>query len=869
MQELSTQSGVSGYGLLYGPSGTATQTVSKRKYGSPAIRKDTQLVLSKNSRLSQACDRCRMKKIKCDGARPSCAACNKVGFQCRHSDTLSRRGTPKNYTEALEKEVVRLQKLVAETQTKPCSKMTSLEPAQCSSKAPPAVKDSRPSPFLELPFINDTFHLYENRIVGDGQFIGHATWNVLVDSTSELATDVLPNEDDWLLRYLIQQFQLSHDLIPTVLLSKYHNDAILCGKQIRKSTAYFLETSMALVPILNSRSWPHELVKVPHSRTVHPAVLLANLLICQWKWSCFSDDALFTATKIVCLNSTQPLLRLQCLLLAAFYFMGTPGAALLTKTSTAPFASQLLKLAYGEMTNMGLFINSHRLTPVHTSSNLNHTERLITFWCFQFLDSWWTLIQGIPKTNFTGDEFLPPKISALNNPKLKPFELLLDFVFGCLDGCNLLKALSRGGSSHMVYLLETFRKQLVHFNLYHDSKDDDALNLFTSVTKLDQPLATEIQLTLFYLVVSLLAHVQSYNAALAKKVTFEAQHINAEPSIPVDESSQREKSSRVLTTQRENAYEILMLYYFVMVDSTDSKPVAPSQLKPLHFLPCDNLGVIKLCLQILASWASSKLTKSSPDYDTIFQRCQCIVDAWCNIWYFDETEDELLVRLQKIFQFNLRTPLQKKAQTFDKLLYLHSVKLQNRRILIQNQFSDAASKEHVEDPFNSLYGVDGMAMQLPTSETISALFNPLAMQEEDEGYAEDDDEDDEPFLEISLGRRKQLYPKQDTVSHPQFEHSRSSSLFDNRQSAPISKRFSIDVKDQQAGSNGVREKDGFLKNRMGLNEKWPSDHYLLVQDLQKPSPAVGTPRSLADLLCPSTDVVAPAQTNESSKVPIN
>ncbi|CEP63618.1 Sip4p LALA0_S08e06744g [Lachancea lanzarotensis] len=863
MQEMSSESGA-----VYGPVGTATQTASKRKYGSPAIRKDTQLLLSKNSRLSQACDRCRMKKIKCDGATPSCAACTKVGFQCRHSDTLSRRGTPKNYTEALEKEVVRLQQLVAETKTKPTLKIINEEPTRCSPKSPP-IKDSRPNAFLELPFINDTFHQYENRIMGDGQFMGHATWDVLANSTSDLSIDVLPDEDDWLSRYLIQQFQLSHDLIPTVLLSKYHNDAILCGKQIRRCTAHFLETSMALVPVLNSSSWANELARVPHSKSVHPTVLLANILICQWKWSCFSDDALFTASKIVCLNSSQPLHRLQCLLLAAFYFMGTPSAALLTKTSTAPFASQLLKLAYGEMTNMGLYVNSHRLNPVHSSANLNHTERLTTFWCFQFLDSWWTLIQGVPKTNFTSDEFSPPKLSALNNPKLKPFELLLDFIFGCLDGCNLLKAISRGGSSHMVYLLETFRKRMVHFNLYHDLNEDDLPNLFDSVTKLDQPLATEIQLTLFYLVVSLLAHIQSFDAALAKKVTFQPQQDNMEPSVPVNNSDCRERSFRILATQRENAYEILTLYYFVMVDSSDSKPVAPSQLKPLHFLPCDNLGVIKLCLQTLAAWASSKLAKGSPDYDTIFQRCQRTVDAWCSIWYLDEPGDELLTRLQKIFQFNLQTPLQKKNQRFDKLLYLHSVKLQNRRILKQNQFSDTASKTQLEDPFNSLYGMDGITMQVPTSETISALFNPIAMQEEDEGYAEDDDEDDEPFLEIPISKRRQPYLKHDTVPNPEFEHSRSSSLFDNRQSAPISKRFSIDGNGQQTDVNVLRKKDDSLKSRMGLGDKWPSEHYLLVQELQKPSPAVGTPRSLADLLCPSTEVVIPAQANKSSQVPIN
>ncbi|SCU78707.1 LAME_0A05446g1_1 [Lachancea meyersii CBS 8951] len=880
---MSSDQAVSGYGVLYGPGPgpcpgpvvpPASRT-SKRKYGSPSVRKDTQLLLSKNARLSQACDRCRMKKIKCDGAKPSCSACTKVGFKCRHSDMLSRRGTPKNYTESLEKEVVRLQKLLDETQNSSPAAVPVPEPAKCPVKQTTASK-AKSSPFFELPFINDTFHLHENRVTSDGQFIGHATWNVLTSSTSDLSMDVLPNEDDWLLRYLVRQFQLSQDRIPAVLLSKFQNDAILCGKRIQKCTTHFLETSMALIPILNSASWSNDLARIPHTKVVHPAVLLANLLICQWKWSCFSDDSLFTATKIVCLNSSQPLLRLQTLLLAAFYFMGTSGATLLTKCSTAPFASHLLKIAYAEMVNLGLYINSHRLTPVQSHVALNHTERLTTFWCFQFLDSWWTLIQGAPKTNFTSDEFLPPKLSALGNPRLKPFELLLDFVFGCLDGCNLLKAVSQGANTYMVYLLETFRKQLVHFNLYHGLTDHEVHALSTLGTKLDQPLSTEIQITLYYLVVSLFTHAQSFEVVVTKRVTFESDQkdnleLKDDTDFSVKKSDLRKHISRTLISQRDNAYEILTLYYLVMVDIGDSKVMSPVQLKTLHLLPCDNLSLLKVCLGTLASWASSKYAKDEPDYELTFNKCQCIVQAWCNIWYFDETEDELVTRLQKVFQFTLSIAPQKEGQVMDKLLYLHSAKLQYRRALMQNQYGDTSINGNVEEPFNNIYGVDNMAMRVPTLETINALFNPLAMQEEDEGYAEDDDEDDEPFLELPLFKRRQPFQKQviaQPQQPPQPQQQRSSSLFDHRQPGPIPRRISGDGKQQSDELNALPKEDDSIKGRIGFGEKWPNEHYLLVQDLQKPSPAVGTPRSLADLLCPSSEVSMPTKLNDSSNLSI-
>lgn len=55
-------------------------------------------------RVSQACDRCRIKKIKCNGLTP-CLNCSKIGFDCKTSDKLTRRAFPKGYTENLERRI--------------------------------------------------------------------------------------------------------------------------------------------------------------------------------------------------------------------------------------------------------------------------------------------------------------------------------------------------------------------------------------------------------------------------------------------------------------------------------------------------------------------------------------------------------------------------------------------------------------------------------------------------------------------------------------------------------------------------------------------------------------------------------------------
>jgi hypothetical protein len=69
---------------------------------------------SAQSRIAQACDRCRSKKIRCDGIRPCCSQCSNVGFECKTSDKLSRRAFPRGYTESLEERVRSLEGEVRE-----------------------------------------------------------------------------------------------------------------------------------------------------------------------------------------------------------------------------------------------------------------------------------------------------------------------------------------------------------------------------------------------------------------------------------------------------------------------------------------------------------------------------------------------------------------------------------------------------------------------------------------------------------------------------------------------------------------------------------------------------------------------------------
>ncbi|KAJ5489226.1 Quinic acid utilization activator [Penicillium diatomitis] len=58
--------------------------------------------LPKRQRVSRACDNCRSKKDKCDGAQPVCSTCASLGRQCTYKANPKKRGLPTGYIRSLE-----------------------------------------------------------------------------------------------------------------------------------------------------------------------------------------------------------------------------------------------------------------------------------------------------------------------------------------------------------------------------------------------------------------------------------------------------------------------------------------------------------------------------------------------------------------------------------------------------------------------------------------------------------------------------------------------------------------------------------------------------------------------------------------------
>ncbi|KAI9484563.1 fungal-specific transcription factor domain-containing protein [Zychaea mexicana] len=68
--------------------------------------------ITKRQRVSKACEQCRRKKVKCDGASPLCSNCVALDIQCTYKESTRKRGPPKGYIEAIEGRLHRLEALL-------------------------------------------------------------------------------------------------------------------------------------------------------------------------------------------------------------------------------------------------------------------------------------------------------------------------------------------------------------------------------------------------------------------------------------------------------------------------------------------------------------------------------------------------------------------------------------------------------------------------------------------------------------------------------------------------------------------------------------------------------------------------------------
>lgn len=75
------------------------------------LKNDTK---NRRIRLQRACDICRRKKIRCDGAQmpDRCSNCIALGFECSYVEPAKKRGPPRGYVESMEVRIEKMERLL-------------------------------------------------------------------------------------------------------------------------------------------------------------------------------------------------------------------------------------------------------------------------------------------------------------------------------------------------------------------------------------------------------------------------------------------------------------------------------------------------------------------------------------------------------------------------------------------------------------------------------------------------------------------------------------------------------------------------------------------------------------------------------------
>ena len=69
------------------------------------------------SRLKRtACILCRKRKLKCDGARPACATCSRLGHDCKYDEVRKKSGPKRGYVKALEARLAQVETMLKTTE---------------------------------------------------------------------------------------------------------------------------------------------------------------------------------------------------------------------------------------------------------------------------------------------------------------------------------------------------------------------------------------------------------------------------------------------------------------------------------------------------------------------------------------------------------------------------------------------------------------------------------------------------------------------------------------------------------------------------------------------------------------------------------
>ncbi|KAF2222002.1 fungal-specific transcription factor domain-containing protein [Elsinoe ampelina] len=360
-------------------------------------------------RIAQACDRCRSKKIRCDGIRPCCTQCANVGFECKTSDKLSRRAFPRGYTESLEERVrvleteVRELKDLLDEKDEKIDMLTRIHPHRHSppSQLPsPKASISAPSSGGASPQAVDdvTFTVQQSPYLtadgsDDSYFVGTSSASSFLESFKQKvqekgrsSTDVKPSN---LLKTAAKQNAKSISAVLSPLQSR-PPPRLVSDQYVN----IFFQEWAPLFPVLHRPTFLglyEQFTSSPETITDKKSIAqlylvfgLAALSQNSQQASEVSSFELQWQSALQQVQTEQSLATLQCLLLAQLFCMQKGDCAqLLTYKALAVSLSARLGL--------------HQSQKRYAFGTLTCETRKKVFWTLYTLDNFSAVILGLPK----------------------------------------------------------------------------------------------------------------------------------------------------------------------------------------------------------------------------------------------------------------------------------------------------------------------------------------------------------------------------------------------------------------------------------------------------------------------------------------
>lgn len=471
------------------------------------------------TRTSQACDRCRIKKIKCDGKVPSCSNCIAIGFNCKTSDKLTRRAFPRGYTESLEKNLISLQNensnLLDEIEKLKAGKRSDSIDINNNTNDLQIKNETEFNPHINnAPITNnidesenennltENFFIFDN-FIQNNSYIGlnslESSFNSFVSSNFKQITINDITEPKVLKINNIYEFLIDKFLIK--FPSKLNLDLLISNH---------FENLNNLIPILDedlffkSYKFRFNLIE---NKTENLQILLENgltkefeneekednlyfiinlILIVQLNCSIFSINDIHNLISNLNFYMYFSVEKFQTILLSLYLFQN--------KNCFKLILINLNNLSYFSVLNLGLYLNFNNLVSINKKINQIEKfeifqQRIKLYWSFKILSNLVSIRFGLPIIKFF-DKFHVPKLNSILN-----------------SNKNLIISIN------LIKLLDYFQNLniLSNYSNYELSKFNDFLNdwRFNSINSVDELLSdgkqenndknlNKIQINLFY-----------------------------------------------------------------------------------------------------------------------------------------------------------------------------------------------------------------------------------------------------------------------------------------------------------------------------------------------------------------------------------